>query len=109
MDRTSLISFFPKESNHFPEGTNAETTLSCLPDNASNDLKEALWLRQSINHELRQSFDCIQCDVFTPRVGGDQIQSFCLQSFLKSLSVCFSGYNDAGITRTETCVDKAAQ
>ena len=109
MDRTSLISFFPKESNHLPEGTNAESALSCLPDNASNDLKEALRLGQSINHELRQSFDCIQREVLTPRVSCDQIQSFCLQSFLKSLSVCFRGYNDAGITRTETCVDKSAQ
>src|ERR1700694_3050139 len=109
MDRTSLISFFPKESDHLPEGTNAEPTLSCLPDNASDDLKEALRLRYSINHELRQSLDCIQRDVLTPRVGGDQIQSFCLQSFFKSLSVCFRGYNDAGITRTETCVDKSTQ
>src|SRR5438445_214700 len=105
MDRTSLISFFPQERNHLPEGTNVEPTLTCLPDYVSNDLKEAPRLRQSINHELRQSLDCIQRNVLTPGVGGGQIQSFCLQIFLKCLSVCFCGYNDAGITCAETCAN----
>src|SRR5690349_14299871 len=72
------------------------------PQGASDDVLEALCVGVAVNHELRQGFGGIQCDIATP------VSRQPFQPLLQASQVLRGGNDQTGVSGLQPCLQKAA-
>src|SRR6476660_8666159 len=104
--RRGSVTLSPKQRTHLSKSSHASVSPGGLSDDFSNDPAEAHRVRRTINHELSQSFGCIERKVLARGADCRYIYSGGLQSFSQHIQMSLCTNNDTAFTGANTRADK---